>query len=172
MKLSNLQVALVVCNVMGRILSNYSWQEQPSSLKVLNARIRKFMISRAKSNQKEFMEAMLIERAVWKKTTESFDAKTPLFVVDLVCKLYSYYSEPLNKYAKISDKIIDRVSLIQNVSISTDVQLEFNDDDIMDKFSELFEPFSGIKRKSAFSGKKSLVKNNMILEGKKIAEGF
>lgn len=173
MQLTQLQIAIVVANVISRVLSNYKHYEQPKAMQEVSSRIGKMMRSRYRTNQKEFNQAMRIEMRVWREVVMNFDNETPLYVVDLATKLHSHYEEPLKRFANLSEKVMERLGALTSSLDDAKVELESNDNNIVNKFIDIFEPYSGVKRKrSLLAGRGLIIKNNLIIEGAQLAEGF
>jgi len=175
-KLSKLEQAIVVAHGMRRILSSYKHFERTAHLETLSKRLRKFLIQREVKNNKSFIFATEFERVFWMNVTEKYDKSTKILALDFVTSLYSYYGEILSKYSDVSKKLMEKIDVLAaDVDVSSEevYSMEQNDKDLLTTYVTMFEPYSGIKmRKSLFAGKKLTIKNNLIIEGKKVASGF
>ena len=142
-------------------------------MKTVQSRIGIMMRSRMRTNRVEVLAALAIESRVWHETTSSFAGDTPMFAVDTVSKLYYTFPKQLCRFADLSEKLMEKFSMIHNDFDDEHAHLEDNDNELVSKFIEIFEPYSGVgAKKSAVKGLKLNVKNNLIIEGKKIAKGF
>ena len=175
-KLNELEQAIVVAHVMRRIMSNFKPGDRVSSIETVMIRLSKFLKKRQRTNTKSFIYATEFERVLWMNVTDKYDKKTKIMALDFVSKVYEYFPNIMNKYAGLSNKIMEKLAFLATtveVSSSECYEMERNDDDLLSTFINQFEPYSGVGlRKSLFSGKKNVIKNNMIIDGIKIAEGF
>ena len=174
--LNNLEQTIVLAHVMRRILSNFKPHERTKNLEVLTMRLRKFLIKRERTNIKSFIFATEFERVLWLNVTDKYDKHTKILALDFVCSLYDYFKDNLSKFADVNEKLMEKISLLATdieCSSQEAYEMEQNDDDLLSTFITLFEPHSGVSlKKSLFAGKKLTIKNNLIIEGKKIASGF
>ena len=174
--LPNLQQAIIVAHVMRRFLCHYEIHERTKSMQILSTRLSKFLKQRERKNAKDFIFATEFERVLWTNVTDSYDKKTKIFIIDFIVQIHSYFEDIMTRFANVSPKLMLEVAScdpLQNVDSDTCVEVEANDDDLLSTFLKHFEPYSGVsKRKSLFSGKKLTLKNNLIIEGKKVADGF
>ena len=175
-ELSKLEQAIVVAHSMRRILSSYEHFERTSNLEILSKRLRKFLLKREKINKKSFILATEFERVFWMNVTNKYDKKTKILALDFSISLYSYYGEILSKYSDVSPKLMEKIDVLAaDVDVPSEeiYSMERNDKDLLTTYVTMFEPYSGVKmRKSLFAGKKLTIKNNLIVEGKKVASGF
>jgi len=175
-QLTKLEQAIVVAHGMRRILSNYKHFERTAHLETLSKRLKKFLLQREKSNTKSFILATEFEKVFWENVTDKYDKKTKILALDFVTSLYSYYGEILNKYSSISPTLMEKIDLLANETDASSeeiYEMEQNDKNLLTTYVTLFEPYSGIKmRKSLFAGKKLIIKNNLIIEGRTLDEKF
>lgn len=182
-KLSPLIQAMVIGHSMNRLLKQFDFHivsggksERNNNFDKVLLRINKMLKSREKTNLKDFIFAEEYEKILWKNTTYSYDKKTPIFAINVVSSLYEYFSSIMLRYANLNENIMEKLSMIHSV---TDIDskeffdIEQNDSSFINTYIKIFEPHSGVGvKKSLFSGKKLTLKNNLIIEGKKIAEEF
>ena len=175
-ELTDLQIAIVTAHSMRRFMKNYEAHERTAVIEKVMMRLHKFLKQRERSNFKDFVYATEFERVFWTNVTENYDKKTKIFAIDFVTKLYDYFPNQMSRYVDLSEKLMLQFGMAQNnTTVSDDICLEItkNDNDFISTYINLFEPYSGVKlRKSLLAGKKLTIKNNLIIEGKKIAEGF
>jgi len=175
-KLTKLEQMIVVAHVMRRITSHFKTHERTSAIEVLLKRLRKFLLQKERKNKKSFIFATEFEKVLWLNVTDKYDKKTKILALDFVSSLFAYFESDLDKYANITQKVIQKIDInVSNLDISSTeaYEMEQNDNDLLSTFITMFKPYSGIGlKKSLFAGKKLTIKNNLILEGKKIASGF
>ncbi len=175
-KLDKLEQTIVLAHVIRRIMSNFKAHERTSSLEALVSRLTKFLFVRERTNRKSFVFATEFERVLWLNVTDKYDKHTKILALDFICSMYDYFDVQLKRFANISPKLMEKIS-IRAVDIDIDskdiYEMEQNDNDLLNTFITIFEPYSGVGlKKSLFSGKKLIIKNNRILEGKAVASGF
>jgi len=174
--LNNLEQTIVVAHVMRRILSNFEPHERTKNLQILATRLKKFLLKRERTNKRSFIFATEFERVLWLNATDKYDKHTKILALDFVCNLYDYFKDKLSRFADINEKLMEKISLLATdieCSSQDAYEMEQNDNDLLSTFITLFEPHSGVSlRKSLFAGKKLTIRNNLIIEGKKIASGF
>ena len=141
--LESYEIAIVVCHSMRRLLNNYKHYERPASLEIVFARITKMLRSREKTNFKRFVHCTQLEEKIWTNVIKDFDPKTPLLVVDAVCSIHARYATHLSKHANLSDKIMERLSIIQN-TIDATAEIEKTDTLITTIYVKEFAAYSGV----------------------------
>lgn len=175
-ELTDLQIAIVVSHLMRRFMTNFKPHERTTAIEKVMMRLTKFLKQRERTNFKDFVYATEFERVIWENATESYDKSTPIFGINFVASLYEYFDTILNRYVKLSPKIMIRFSMVHNeTGVSDDecMEIEGNDSDLLSTFIKLFEPYSDVGiRISPMAGMKLTIKNNLIIEGKKLAKGF
>ena len=175
-ELNKLEISIIVVHTIRRMMRNFEPHERTSSIETLLKRTGVFLRRREKTNRKNFIIATEFERRLWNNTTNDYDKETKIFAIDFSCKLYNYFEVHLSKYTDISVALMDKVAIQHNpteVSINESFNIEESDDDLLNTYIKLFEPFSNVSlKKSLFAGKKLTLKNNLILENKIIKDGF
>jgi len=175
-KLSNIEITIVVAHTMRRFLSNFEIHERTKEIDEVLRRTKRFLMRRERLNNTEFVYATKLERAVYHNAVPAFSSDTPIFALDFSVRLYDYFQTQLNKYASVNPKLIEKIDIAANkrvVDSKKEYEIESNSSDLLDEFIKQFEPLSGVAlKKSLFAGKKLTIKNNMILEGKEVANGF
>jgi hypothetical protein len=175
-KLSNIEIAIVVAHTMRRFLSNFEIHERTKEIDEVLRRTKRFLMRRERINNTEFAYATKLEKGVYHNAVLAFAGDTPIFALDFSVRLYEYFEKQLTKHASINPKLIEKISIASNkrvVDSSKEYEIESNSSDLLDEFIKQFEPLSGVPlKKSLFAGKKLIIKNNMILEGKEITKGF
>ena len=162
----NLEKALIGASLINTIFMEYGQGELSSSGELVRKRIGKFMRQRAKTNRKTLLNAIKTTDKAWRKTINHFandrlsiEAKTTIAVI------YKYLEKDLEKFANIKDKDMEMFS----IQTTSDLEAEKNSTTIIDY---LMNEIGIEKKKSLFSGKKLIIKNNLIVDGFKIAQGF
>ena len=175
-KLSPLIQSMVLSHIVRRFLLNFAFSERTKQLEVVLKRVTRLLKKREKSNFRDFVFAEKFEKVLWQNATEQYHKETPILGVDFVVSLYFYYPAILNRYAGLSEKnMLDFAASVDSSHIGSNEyrELESNDDDLLSTFVKLYEPYSGVGlKKSAFAGKLLTIKNNLIIEGKSVKDGF
>jgi hypothetical protein len=161
---------------MRRFLTHYESHERTKHMQVLSTRLSKFLKQRERKNRKDFIFATEFERVMWTNVTEKYDKKTKIFAIDFIVQLHGYFESIMTKFANVSPKLMLQVAScdpLKETDSKLCVEIESNDSDLLSTYLEIFHPHSGVKkRKSLFAGKMLTIKNNLILDGKKINDGF
>lgn len=174
--LPKLQQAIIISHIMRRFLTHYKSHERTKSMQVLSTRLSKFLKQRERTNKRDFIFATEFERVMWTNITDKYNKKTRVFAIDFVVKVHGYFEEIMTRFANVSPKLMLQVAScepLSDVDSRTCFEIEANDEDLLSTFLEIFYPHSGVaKRKSLFDGRKRTLVNNLIIEGKKVKEGF
>ena len=175
-KLTQRQQAVITGHTMMRFLKNFEPHERSKYLEKLMQRLHRMIIGEAKRDKLQGAFTSEFEKQLWIRSTNKYEAGHPIIGIDFCALVYSYYGAPLKKYGNITDKLMEEVQAhAHSDHIPSDEyrDLECNGDDILSVYIKELEPHTGIgMRVSAFAGKKFTLKNNLILEGKKIKDGF
>jgi len=175
-KLTSRQQAVITGHTMMRFLKNFHPHERSKHLEKLMQRLHKLIIGEAKRDRVQGAFTSEFEKLLWVRATEAHGARSPIIGIDFCALIYGYYAAPLKKYGNISEKLIeDMQAATTSDHIPSDEYRELEDtgDDILSIYIKELEPHTGVSlRRSAFAGKKFILKNNMIIEGKKIKDGF
>ncbi len=144
----------------------YSPNELNSSGELVRKRVAKFMRQRSKSNRKLCLDVIKKTDKSWRKTVKRF-AKVELRIEakSTIAAIFNYMPNELEHFANIQDKHIEQY-MIPAVG---DAEAERNSSTVIDY---LMNDLGFEKKKSAFSGRKLTIKNNLIIDNIKIAEGF
>ena len=175
-KLPNLQQAIIISHVMRRFLTHYKPHERTKSMQIVSTRLSKFLKERERKNKRDFIFSTEFERVLWGNITDKYDKKTRIFAIDFIVQVHGYFEDIMTKFVNVSPKLMLQVAScdpLAETDSKTCYEIEQNDNDLLSTFLEQFYPYSGVaKRKSLFSGKKSTLVNNLIIDGKKVKEGF
>ena len=151
-KTTSLQNAIMLATIIGSIMSNYDPAKQYDRKKpilVLRARLKKFMYQRSRSNQQEFLKAVMCADAAWRNAVNYFaEQKLAIETVSTIVRLYDLYAEPLSKFANIHDKQIE--AFATNMSENATLELEQNSYEVSDYILNELAVFTGIQRVSKF----------------------
>lgn len=174
--LNNKEIAIVTAHTMRRFLKAFEIHERTKEIELVMARTYKFLTHEEKHHKADFVYATEIERALYHNAVMAFDGETPIFALDFSVRLYEYYPKQLKRYANISEKIMEKIDITATkrvVAKEKEYEIESNSSDLLDEYIKQLAPLTGVQlKKSAFAGKKLTIKNNMILDGKKVAAGF
>lgn len=155
-QLSNLKQAIIVSHTMNRMLKQFDFNERNSNINLVLKKINTFLRVRERSNLEDFIFATEYERILWVNTTHKYNSQTPIFALNIVCNLHSYFLEVLSKHVKLSEKLMIKLSMIHNISDSDSkiiTKIECNDDDLSSTYINLFAKDSGVTiRKSLVDG--------------------
>jgi len=175
-QLTKLQIAIIVAHSMRRMLRNFEPHEQTQLFAKVSRKIKKFLMEKQKKVLNDFVFATEYERILWQNATDKYDKQTPIFGMAFVSELHEYFSEIAQKYIKVSSKEIEKLGVKYdgvNVDSKKGYEIESNGTDLLSTYIKLFEKDSGVGvKKSLFQGKKLIIKNNLIIEGKRVASGF
>lgn len=175
-KFSELIQAIIIAHSMKRLLKGFEPHERNKAVETVMQRLYKFLKQRERTNLKDFIFATEFERTHWQQVTDDYDKSTPLYAINTAATLCDYFDVIMNRYAKLSPKVMEKFGITHNNNDSSREEcfmIEQNDGSFVSTYIEKFEPFSGVSvRKSPFAGRKLTIKNNLIIEGKKIAEEF
>lgn len=175
-KLSGIETAIVVSHTMRRFMLNFEPHERTRVMDRVITRLKKFLIHREKVNFKEFFSATELEKRLYLNAVNSYDKNTSILALEFVTSLYEYFKPQLKKYVHLNEKDMLNIGMIMTkTSLDSKKSYEFekNSGDLLNTYIMKLEPFTGVGvKKSPFAGKKLTIKNNMIIDGKKIASGF
>ena len=164
--MTNLQKAIAASTLMNTLFNEYKAGELNSTGEKVRKKCAKFMRQRANSNRQDFLLAVKKTDEAWRNTINHFakenmkiEAKTT------IAAIYNYFDPEMQKFLKLTEKQMEQFTIIT----TDDAEAESNSITVIDY---LVEQMGFEKRKSAFAGKKLTIVNNLILDGKKIAEGF
>ena len=175
-QLTSRQQAMITGHTMMRFLKNFKSHERSKHLEKLMKRLHKMIIGHARKEHQEAIFVSEFEKLLWIEATKKYEEGHPIIGIDFCALVYSYYAAPLKKYGNISEKLIEEVQVhAKSDHIPSDeyIELESNGEDILSVYIKELEPHSGIGlRVSLFAGRRLTLKNNLILEGKKVKDGF
>jgi len=176
-KLTDLQIAIIVSHSMRRFLKNFEPHERTKAVEKVMVRLHRFLFRAEKANLKDFVFATEYERILWQNTAYEYEKSTAISSVNFVNVLYDYFGSTICKSTDLTPKLMQKFSEVKDNDREYDsndiYKFESNSNSITSTYIKLFEKDSGIGlKRSLFAGKKITIKNNLIIEGKKIAEGF
>jgi len=111
--MNNLQIAIIYSSMLGSILNEFD--KSPRAVMEIRKRIKKFMYKRARSNNKEFTEAIKRGDSVWRETLEFFrkqELKIDSFA--LIVALWSSNSGTMEKFVNISQAKMDKFCMLND----------------------------------------------------------
>lgn len=164
--MTELQKAIIISSMIGSILANYDPRkkaERGKGLVILRKRLKKMMMQRSKSNRKEFIEAIQVGDKVWRDAVNHFsDKNISIEAVSITIRLYHLYSTQLQRFANIGDRQIDAFAMGGNGTEGH----EKNSFIVADYILKALAPFTGEHLENKLSLRKTIIKQNLILEGK------
>jgi len=111
--MNNLQIAIIYSSLLGSILNEFD--KSPSPIMDLKKQVKKFMFKRSRSNKKEFMEAIHKGQSVWNEALDHYrDSNLKIDSFALIVALWSSQADILGKFVNLTQKRIDRFSLIND----------------------------------------------------------
>ena len=149
-ELTQLQLAIIGGSSMVRVLQTYSMKERSKTIDKVYSRIMKMQRKQARLNPEAFFEARALERAWWTEAVNSYDPKSQLYVIDTVMHLYGYFDTELQRYADLSEKLIDQMVLIHDHSNAKDKNIEQNDQDLITTYIKILSKYTGKTVKRSF----------------------
>jgi len=164
--MTNLQKAIAASTLIDNLFRTYKAGELNSTGEKVRKKCAKFIRQRLKSNRQDFLAAVKKTDEAWEKTKNHFaKEKLKIEAKTTITAIYNYFAPEMQKHLKLTEKQMEQFSIIS----SDDAEAEANSSTVIDY---LVEQMGIEKKKSAFAGKKLTIVNNLILDGKKIAEGF
>ena len=164
--MTNLQKAIAAATLINTLFNEYKAGELNSTGEKVRKKCAKFMRQRANSNRQDFLIAVKKTDDAWRNTIDHFlkenmkiEAKTT------IAAIYNYFDSEMQKFLKLTEKQMEQFTIMS----TSDAEAEANSSTVVDY---LVEQMGFKKRKSAFAGKRLIIKGNLITDGKKIAEGF
>ena len=164
---TNLQNAIISGSIIGSLLANYDHKECRGALAKIRKDIKKMMFRRSRTNEKEFREAIAIADKAWRDTVNHFaklDKKMEIEALTSVSWLYNLYAKPLERFANISQKKMELATM--KISEATQLHHEQNSYETIDYLIERLAESTGIKRENKLKTRFTIMKQNLILEGK------
>mgnify|MGYP006883057660 CR=1 FL=1 len=161
-----LQNAIIATSSIGSLLSSYNPNDTNKNIKQVRRDTKKLMMSRSKTNPKEFKEAIAIADKAWRDTINHFcevEEKMEIEALYATMTVFNLYEAPLKRFANITNK------KIENIMFNTDTTYkhQVNSEKAMNYYLDLLAESTGVhRRKSAIAGRAITIKNNLIIEGK------
>lgn len=111
--MNNIQTAIIYSSMLGSILNEF--EKSPKAIMDLKMQVKKFMFKRSRTNKKKFIEAIHEGQKVWNDAINHYakqNMKIDSFAI--IVALWSSQSELLSKFVNLTQKRIDRFSLIND----------------------------------------------------------
>ena len=164
--MTNLTKAISSASLMNTIFCEYVAGDLNSSGELVRKKVAKFMRQRSKSNKQEFLDAIMMTDKVWKEAINHFaDKKISIEAKSTIAAIYNFSPKNNEKFMGLKDKHIEKMM----INITDNYEAEKNSDAVV-KF--IMERLGFESKKSLFSGKRLIIANNLILEGKDVDEKF
>lgn len=164
--MTNLTKAIISASLINTIFSEYVAGELNSSGELVRKKVAKFMRQRSKSNKKEFVSAIMITDKAWREAINYFaDKKISIELKATIAAIYNFTPENNEKFIGLKDKHIEKMM----IGATDNYEAEKNSDAVV-KF--IMERLGFKSKKSKFSGKRLIIANNLILEGKEVDNRF
>ena len=142
-----LQNAIIIGSMIGSIMNVYDPRKREERLKpiqVVRQRVKKMMFSRARSNTKDYVKAVLIADKAWQAAIDEFKERgMRIEVAHTVAALYARYEEPMAKYALLREKHMEAFELTAGVPLEG---VEYNSYEVAHFIIDYLAPYTGIKR--------------------------
>lgn len=123
--MTNLHKAIIYASMFGSILSEFD--KSPKAIMDIRVQVKKFMYKRSRTNRKEYVEAVTIGHKVWSDAINYYAEKNlKIDSFALVVALWSDQAELLARFVNLTQKRMDRFSLI-------------NDNDLLDAELDAYE---------------------------------
>lgn len=164
--MTDLEKSLIGASLINTIFMEYKQGELTNAGELVRKRIGKFMRQRGKTNRKICLSAIKKTDKAWRETINHFAKKElKIEAKSTIAAIYNYLPKEMEKFANIQDKHIEQFMILA----TDNFEAEKNSSTVVDY---LMKEIGVEKKKSLFSGKKLTLKNNLIIEGNKIASGF
>ncbi len=162
--MNNLEKAMMGATLINTLFHEYKPGELAKSGEKIRGRIAKFIRQRSKSNQKMYVEVIMKADEAWRKTINEYKT-TSIESKSTIAKIYDYFGKELERFANVKDKDIELFTM----QMTDDAEAEHNSRMVVDF---LVQQMGIERRKSLFEGKRLQIKNELILEGKTVKDGF
>jgi len=143
-----LQEAIILSSIIGSLMSNYDPKlasERLKPIEVIRARIKKFMYQRARTNAKEFREALIYADRAWQKSIDHFaEHNYKIESVSTIIRLYDLYSKPLSRFVNLHEKQMEAFSMHQSKDVT--VEIEQQSYEVSDFMLSELAVFTGVER--------------------------
>ena len=158
--MNNIEKSIAAASLIGTLFNEYEAGTLNRAGEEVKKKIGKYMRKRAKSNPKDFQNSIKLTDKAWQNAINHF-AKDNLRIESksTIRAIYNYFSKELSKYAKVSDKNIERMM----INATDDAEAEHNSDLVVDY---IVEQLGLPKRESLFHTRFQILKENRIIEGK------
>lgn len=164
--MTDLEKALTLSVCMDIMFKQYKAGELNKRGELVRSRNAKFLKSREKTNIKIFVSTMNNTLKKWNEIVNHFaEENMKIEAKATISAIFNYSPELFKRFANITDKHIESFMII---SID-DYEAEKNSSIVVDY---LMNDLGFEKKKSLFMGKRNILKNNLIIEGKTVKEGF
>ena len=164
--MDGLEKSIICSSLIDMMFHNYGHKELNSSGQLVRKRIAKFMRHRGKVNHKLTVSVINKCDLAWRKTISNFlKQNMKIEAKSTIAAIYNYFPNEIKKFTKVTDEHIEKFMI---VSVD-DYEAEKNSSVVVDF---LMKELGFEKKKSLFAGKKLTLKNNLIIEGKQVREGF
>ena len=111
--MTNLHKAIIYASMFGSILSEFD--KSPKAIMDIRVQVKKFMYKRSRTNRKEYVEAVKIGHKVWSDAINHYAEKNlKIDSFALVVALWSDQAELLARFVNLTQKRMDRFSLIND----------------------------------------------------------
>lgn len=158
--MNNIQKSIIGTSLMHTLFQEYKAGELAKSGELVRKRVAKYMKSRAKTNQKDFVNAIACSDSAWRTTVLHFAKENVrIEAKSTIRAAYNYFEEELSKYANIREEHIEKFLIVG----TDDAEAEHNSQMVIDF---LVECLGMEKKKSVLKTRLDIIKQNRILEGK------
>jgi len=164
--MTNLQKAISAATLMNTLFFEYKAGQLNTTGEKVRKKVAKFMRQRAKSNKSDYIFSVQKTDEAWRATIDHFAKyKMKIEAKTTISAIYNYFAPEMQKFLKLSEKQMEKFA----IDSTSDAEAEANSSTVVDY---LVQQMGIEKKKSAFAGKKLTIKNNIILDGKIVKDGF
>ena len=158
--MNNIQKSIIGASLMHTLFQEYKAGELAKSGELVRKRVAKYMKQRARTNQRDFIDAIKFSDKAWRKTVLHFaKERKRIEAKSTIRAVYDYFQEELSKYANIREEHIEKFLIVG----TNDAEAEHNSQIVIDF---LIECLGMEKKKSALKSRLDMIKQNRILEGR------
>lgn len=158
--MNNIQKSIIGASLMHTLFQEYKAGELAKSGELVRKRVAKYMKQRARTNQRDFIDAIKLSDKAWRKTVLHFAKENvKIEAKSTIRAIYDYFEQELSKYANIREEHIEKFLIVG----TDDAEAEHNSQMVIDF---LIECLGMEKRKSVFKTRLDIIKQNRILESR------
>jgi len=148
-ELSVVTQAIILSILIDSIMLNYNPQrreERVESINKVRQRVKKYLSKKAKTNRREFTQALKISQEVWGSTIDHFEKLNVSIEATLtVTSFYNLYDIILAKQVNLTERLIEKFSC--TMSDFTTLEIERSTKEVTDMILDKLAVYTGVHRR-------------------------